>query len=280
MKSHNKKDWLKLTAVAVVAIVLAGLGTIIASNVAPASSPVGPVASEATTSTMTTTVTATTVPQPLAVAADSSSTTVPTEPAEIEVSDTVVEFGDTGTTVNLELTNIGGTTSTWTIESSEPAISTSPTEGEIESGEVVEVSALLDRTVVAEGELGAILTVFWGDQEVQVFVQGVHADNPVIIAPKASPSTVVAQTGADCSPGKTTITVRVKDTSEIAEVIVRWSNGASVVETTMTLSDVENYKAVIGPFVEVVSPNVKVVAKDVHDNAGGAAVPLSVVACP
>jgi len=283
MKSHDKKDWLKLTVVAVVAIVLAGLGTIIASNVAPASSPVGPVAIDATISTIAPNVSTTTVPPPLAVATEIpslSTTSIPAAPAAIEVSETIIDFGDNASTVSLELTNTGGTIGAWTVRSSDPEVSVSPSDGELGPGEVAKIAATLDRGVVAEGEFGATLTLVWGDQKVQLFVQAVHADNPVIIAPKSSPSTVVAQTGAGCDPSKTTITVRVKDRSEIADVIVRWSNGVSVVETPMAAVDVENYKAVIGPFVEVVSPNVKIVATDVHENAGGAPVSLSVIACP
>lgn len=283
MNPRDKKDRWKLLAVAGVGIVLAALGSFIASNLAPSSATAGVVAEDPSTTTTDSRAVPTTASIPTAIATDtpsSSTVAIPPAPAAIEVSETVVDFGDASTNVSFGLGNTGGSSGAWTIQSSDPAVTTNPTFGELGPGEIADVIATLDRDAIAEGELGAVLTLAWGENEVQLFVQGVHADNPVIIAPRSSPSTVVAQTGAGCSPSKTTITVRVKDTSEIADVIVRWSNGASVVETPMAAVDAENFQAVIGPFVEVVSPNVKIVATDVHDNAGGAPVPLDVVACP
>jgi hypothetical protein len=279
----DTKDRWKLAAVAGVGILMAALGSIIASNFVPTSEPVGVVAKDLSTTTTDSEAVTTTASVPIAIATgtpSSSTITNPAAPAAIEVSETVVDFGNTSTSDSLQLSNTGGTAATWTIRSSDPGVTTSPTDGELGPGEVAEIGVTLDRDVIAEGELGAVLTFSWGGNEVQLFVQGVQTDNPVIIGPKSSPSTVIAQTGAGCDPSKTTITVRVKDTSEIAAVIVRWSNGVSVVETPMTAVDAENYTAVIGPFVEVVSPNVKIVAMDVYDNAGGAPVPLDVIACP
>lgn len=274
------KDWWKLVAVAAVGIVLAGVGTLIASNLAPSSASADPVAAP-TVSTTDTRVTITTVATPVVTSSGgTSSTTLTSEAPVLEVSDTTLDFGETDTDVSFQLSNAGGGTASWSIESPDASVTTDPEQGELGSGETQTVSVGLDRTTVSEGELGVTLTLSWNEEEIQVFVTGVHALNPVIVGPRATPSTVQVASGSLCTPTLATITVRVKDTSDLAEVIVRWSNGTSVEETPMSAVDVENYEAVIGPFTAVVSPNAKIVAKDVHDNAGGAPVALSVIACP
>ena len=280
--SSRTKDWWKLAAVAGVAVVLAGLGTIIASNLAPSSVSTDSVAAQPTV--LTTTQTATTIVRsPVATPVPiSSSTIVGAAPAVIEAADTIVDFGDADTTLSIDLTNSGGSPTSWDIRSSDPSVSTSPADGEIGPGEVESVSIVLDRGTLDEGELDTILTLAWDHSEQQIFVRGVHADNPIIIGPTATPSTVFSQGLSTCSPAKTTITVRVKDTSELAEVLVRWRSGGdgSTVEIVMTAVDEENYQAVIGPFTTIAPPNVKIVARDIHDNAGGAAVALTVAPCP
>lgn len=272
------KDWWKLAAVAAVGVVLAGLGTVIASNFAPPSTLAGPVAAPAVTTTeaLITTTTQSLFVAPVAAA---SATTLAAEPAVLEVAESILDFGEGDTSVNFDLTNSGEGDGSWSIASSDPNVTTDPSDGQISPGEVVAVSATFDRTTAAEGELAAVLALTWDDNELQIVVQGIQADNPVIIAPKATPSTVLAQTTTGCSPSKTTVTARIKDTSELAEVIVRWSKGGSIVETPMSAVDEENYQAVIGPFAEVVSPNAKIVATDVFDNAGGAALSLTVAPC-
>ncbi len=283
VNSRDAKDRWKLGAVVAFAIALAGLGTIIASNLAPTPVLIDPVAAPNTTTTSRETAT---TPASLVTvatrASGQSSTSLPTAPAMLELSDTVFDFGDTDTTLGFEITNNGGTATSWAIHSSDPSVVASPADGGIGPGEVVEGSVSLDRTLVSEGELDAILTLEWGGEEQQIFIRGAHADNPIIIGPKATPSTVFSQGLSTCSPAKSTITVRVRDTSDIAEVLVRWSSGGNsvTVETPMELVDVESYTAVIGPFTTIASPNVKIVATDIHDNAGGAAVALTVLACP
>lgn len=278
--SKDAKDWWKLGAVVALAIVLAGLGTIIASNYAPTPVVVLP---EAGLSTTTALVQPTTTAAPFVTVATRSpgqpATSLPAGPAVLGASETIFDFGDNGTTLSFKITNSGGTATSWVIRSSNPSVTASATEGEIGPDEVVEVSVLLDRTTVSEGELDADLKLEWGDEVVQLFARGVHSDNPVIIGPKASPTTVQQATDSSCDPTLSTITVRVKDSSDIAEVIVRWSNGSSTTETPMKAVDAENYRAVIGPFTTNAPPNVKIVARDVHDNAGGASVSLTVVDC-
>lgn len=271
------KDWWKLAAVAGVGVVLAGLGTVIASNLAPPSTLAGPVDAPAVTTTGAPTTTTTQFS--FVAPAAASVTTLPAAPAVLEVAESILDFGEGDTSVNFDLTNSGEGDGSWSIASSVPNVTTDPSDGQISPDEVVAVSATFDRTTAVEGELAAVLTLTWDDNELQIDVKGVQADNPVIIAPKATPSTVLAQTTTGCSPSKTTVTARIKDTSELAEVIVRWSKGGSIVETPMSAVDEENYQAVIGPFAEVVLPNAKIVATDVFDNAGGAAVSLTVAPC-
>lgn len=281
--SKDKKDWWKLAAVAAVAVALAGLGTVIASNLAPSSASRGSETAQPNTTTAKQTLT-TIVSGPAATTSSSlsSSTTIGGAPAFIEPSDTILEFGDTDTTHGLDLTNTGETPASWTILSANASLTASPSAGEIEAGEVESVSIVLDRQTLDEGELDATLTLTWDNSEQQIFVRGVHAENPIIIGPTATPSIVFSQGLSTCSPAKTTITVRVKDTSELAGVLVRWTSGGDggTVEVLMTAVDEENYQAVIGPFTTIAPPNVKIVARDIHDNAGGAAVALVVAPCP
>ena len=267
------REWWKLAAVGVVAVVLAGIGSVVATRVSPPPTSQPVAASLASTPS-------TTEPAPTTTAVAPSTT--PPEPAALELSDSVVDFGDSSDTASFEFTNSGGTAASWTITAPDGSVSVTPAAGEIVPGQVQTISVALDRTTVSEGELGTILTLGWDNNELQILAQGVHADNPIIIGPKATPSTVLVQTGSACDPAQTTITVRIKDSSDLAEVLVRWSSGSdgATVEASMNAVDEENYQAVIGPFSSVGSPDVKIVATDVHDNAGGAPVALTVVACP
>jgi len=278
---NNKTEWWKLAAVAATAIVLAGLGSVIASNFSPPAADAGAMAAAADTTTTMVTPPTTAQAFEAAVAITPTTAGAPTAPAVLETSDTIVEFGEDGTTIDFDVTNTGGTASAWVVQSSDPSFTTSPADGEVAAGESETITVNVDRTTLAEGEFDSILTLLWEDQELQIFVQGVQFDNPIIIGPRATPPTVFAQTLSTCSPAKTIITVRVKDTSELAEVLVRWtSDGDGVTtETPMSATGEETFEAEVGPFASTTA-SVKVVAKDIYDNAGGAAVPLTVAVCP
>ena len=280
--SKETRDWLKLVAVVGVGVVLAGVGTILVSNLAPSSITAGAVIALASTTTQRQIATSTLPTPVVATAATSPATSLGAVPAAIEMSESIFDFGDTATTASFDLTNTRGVSASWSIQSSTSSVSTSPEGGDVGAGGVETVSITVHRETLDEGEWDAILTLVWGGGEQQIFVRGLHSDNPIIIGPTATPSTVYSQGLSACDPAETTITVRVKDTSELAEVVVRWSGGGdgSLVDTPMATVDGENYQAVIGPFNTIAPPIVKVVARDIHDNAGGAPVPLAVVACP
>ena len=155
------KDWWKLAAVAAVGVVLAGLGTVIASNFAPPSTLAGPVAAPAVTTTeaLITTTTQSLFVAPVAAA---SATTLAAEPAVLEVAESILDFGEGDTSVNFDLTNSGEGDGSWSIASSDPNVTTDPSDGQISPGEVVAVSATFDRTTAAEGELAAVLALATG----------------------------------------------------------------------------------------------------------------------
>ena len=189
----------------------------------------------------------------------------------------IADMGEEGSIAEFKVTNVGGSATEWQLSGGNPALSFGPSSGELGPAETVSIVVNLDREISEEGELGTELSLTWGDGDLDLFVQWMHNVNPIIIGPKASPSTVFA--GGECTPSKTTVTVKVRETSELAEVYVRWSDGSTTHETPMTQEDEEVWKAVIGPFPAAVDPNTKVTAIDIHENAGGAPFALTVAPC-
>ena len=152
--------------------------------------------------------------------------------------------------------------------------------GSLPPGETVTLRASLDRTLIAEGELSETITIQWGDSRSEIAVTGSFEDNPIIHNPSASPAELKVSGGA-CSPTQSTVTARIRDTSNIESVIVRWSpDGATSQETPMISVGNDMFEGVIGPFTAAQSATVRVVAFDEWGNAGGASITMPVSACP
>jgi hypothetical protein len=96
----------------------------------------------------------------------------------------------------------------------------------------------------------------------------------------ASPSAVDVAGNEECSNTRTTISAQVRDISPLDSVVVRWEDGSGARETAMESIGGDMYEATIGPFSAVGTTEARVVAFDERGNAGGASVPVSVVACP
>lgn len=268
----------KLGAYGAVALVVGLIGIAISSQFDPlqASSPGGPVATpEAVTTTTSTTVAAgdTTTPS-------GASTTSPTPqagPATFSVSAEVVDFGDDATTGGFEITNSGSQAGQFTVTASSEVIMLASEGGELGPGESMEFQVGLDREVIEEGELEATVIVAWDGGEQTVAVIGSQFDNPIIHNPQASPSEV--QVDGECVGGRTTVSARIRDTSEFIS-IVRWSpDGGGTRETEMVHAGNEIYEAEIGPFTAVGSREARIVATDTLGNAGGANVDITVTDC-
>ena len=272
-------DWLKLVGVAVVGAVLALIGWSIADSfqLAPATA-----APAVTTTTMSLAVTTTTTVVAIGATDETapSTTAVVRVPTQLELSEVQVDLGDGTSAVMIEVVNAGEGVASWAIESDALGLVVVPSNGDLAAGARVTIEISLDVAQVPEGEYSAEFVLSWADGSVEATIAAVTADNPVIHNPKASPAAVKVQDPANCSPTRTTVTARVRDTSEIEQVLVRWSDGGSNIETAMTPAGNEMFEARVGPFQNVGAASVKVVAFDVHGNAGGATIPVMVEACP
>jgi hypothetical protein len=276
-------DWVKMGIFAMVTVVLGLLGLAVSAQFqplpAPPTSPVTepPLAAPSTTDTSTPADgVSTTTPQ-----WPTSSTAAAGTPAVMTVSTDPINFGGDGTVGQVELRNTGGETGTWALAPSTPAIALSAGQGELAGGESVIVELSLDREEIGEGDIEQSLTLTWSGGQVVIPVVGSHEDNPIIHNPQASPSSVQVSGAAECTNTRATVSARIRDSSPLDSVVVRWSpDGGSQTETAMSPVGNEMFEGVVGPFTTVQTAEVRIVAFDERGNAGGATTSVAVVACP
>lgn len=215
---------------------------------------------------------------------DNSNTTTTAAPSGaviIEVSIDTVDFGADVTARQFSISNSGSRSGAFTVESSSEAI-VLPSGGEVlAAGESVDYDVALDRDRLAEGEISEVITISWEGGSEAVPVVGSHVDNPIMHNPRASPRQVQVDGGGGCSGIRTTVSVRVRDTSPLDSVVVRWSpDGGATREEPMSDVGGDVYEAIIGPFAVTQTSDVRMVATDELGNAGGASTTVDVVACP
>lgn len=260
------------------ALAVAAIGMLVAARSQPGDPPPAAVESSTTTVEATATTSTTTGSTPPEV-----TTTAPT-PAivagAIEVRDGPVDFGAEADEVTISLFNGGDGPADWTITPSTPALSVTPGQGTLGPGETVEVRVGIDRSNISEGDIDEALRLAWDQDETTVDVKGSFEDNPVIHNPQARPAGLVVDSGQSCTPTRTTISARIRDSSPLESVVVRWNpGGGGQRETDMVPVGDDVYEAQIGPFTEVGDTSVRVVAFDDRGNAGGASITIGVAAC-
>jgi len=276
-------DMAKIAIFAAVALVLGLIGVAVSGQfdpvIPPASAPVTgpPVVGGATTTT-----TPAGGPAPSTTEGAGSTTAAAGAPAAISSSTDSIDFGDDGTTGEFDLTNTGGQPGDWTVQSSSEAISVSVGSGQLAQGATETVTVSLDRTMIAEGELAETLTVTAAAGESAIAVVGLHEDNPIIHNPRANPAEVaMSGSSPDCVDTQTTVSARIRDTSPLESVLVRWSpDGGRTEETEMNAMGNDIFEAVVGPYTVARADEVRIVAFDERGNAGGASVVVTVNACP
>ncbi len=278
VSTSGAPEWFKLGAFLVVTLVVGLLGFAVSAQFetieVPPAVPVAAPSPGSTTTTIDGSSSSTT----------SEDTTLSTvdgvSPAVIDVAQTAIDFGEDGVAAQVDLTNSGGQADAWSISGSVEAIGFSATQGQIAPGETATVQVSLDRSLVIEGEMAETVTVTWSGGEIQVAVSAVHDDNPIIHNPQASPPEVRVG-GGSCSPIRTTISARVRDTSQLASVVARWSpDGSESRETAMVDVGEDIFEGVVGPFTTAQAASVRIVATDELGNAGGASLTINVVPCP
>lgn len=211
----------------------------------------------------------------------STSTTVASAPASLQVSTETVDFGGDGTVNEFEITNSGGQPGAFRLGVSTEAIALSVGEGEVNGGETVTIQMSLDREEIEEGDIEETVTVSWDGGESEIAITGSHEANPILHNPQASPGSVEVSGDDACTNTQTTVSVRVRDTSPLESVVVRWSpDGGAQRETEMSSVGNDMFEAGIGPFTTVQTAELRIVAFDDRGNAGGASATVSVVACP
>jgi hypothetical protein len=284
-------EWVRLGIFAVVTVVLGLIGLAVAAQFDPLDpQPTIPVSEApqqpggATTTTLdsaTTTSDGSTGSTSDSGSSTTTPTTVPSSPADFEVSTETIDFGGDATVNQFEIANSGGSPGTWQVAVSSQAISLSSGEGELAAGETATVEMSLDREGIEEGDIEETITVSWDGGEVELAVVGSHEDLPVIHNPQASPASVEVSGDDECTNDRTTISARVRDTSPLESVVVRWSpDGGAQQETAMESVGNDMFEAVIGPFTNVQTAEARIVAFDDRGNAGGASTSVAVTACP
>ncbi len=269
----------------VVTVVVGLIGFTVSARFEPLDPPSGG-AGPGAISVTTTTTTTTTAPES-ATTTDGESTTSTTvssdttQPGSLSVSAESVDFGAEGIAGQFEIINDGGGPAGWSLESSSDAISLSSSEGETAGGESTAIDLSLNRDEIEEGELSEAVTLTWDGGQIEIAVAATHEDNPIIHNPQASPSSVEVSGDEECTNTQTTVSARIRDTSPLESVVVRWSpDGGGEQETEMTAVGNDMFEAVIGPFTVERSATARVVAFDERGNAGGANTTVNVVACP
>jgi hypothetical protein len=278
-------EWVRLGIFAVVTVVLGLIGLAVAAQFEPLDPlPTVPLAESPDPGAETTT-TATTTPGSASTTSTqnrsgSTSTSPPSTPAALEVSTETIDFGADATVNQFEIANSGGSPGTWQVAASSEAIALSAGEGELGAGETATIDMSLDRGSIEEGDFAETVTVSWEGGQVEIEVVGSHEDLPIIHNPQASPASIEVS-GEGCANDQTTISARVRDTSPLESVVVRWSpDGGAQRETAMESVGNDMYEAVIGPFTTVQTAEARIVAFDDRGNAGGASASVAVVACP
>jgi hypothetical protein len=272
-------EWRRMGLFFAVTIVIGLLGFAVSAQFQPHQPP--PTMGGDGTSPRTTTIPATTSTTigvtSTTVVTDTTATTAASGTASLEVSTDTVDFGDQGTSAELGIINRGGNATSWTLASSSDALAVSAGSGELAGGETVTIELLLDRNGIDEGDLEETLTLSWPDGDLEVAVLATHEDNPTIHNPQASPATVEVE---GCDVTTTTVSARVRDTSPLESVVVRWSpDGSGQRETAMEPVGDDMFEGIIGPFTATGTFDVRIVAFDERGNAGGASTPVSVTDC-
>ena len=283
----SNPDWRNLAVFAVVALVVGLIGLAVAAQFEPLE-PVPTVppadATPAAVGDSTTTTTTTTPADPGSESTTTTpapTTTVPAEPADLEVSGDTVDLGDESTVGEFDLTNNGGRPGEWTLVSSSDAIAVSAGSGEIGGGESVTIELDVNRDEIEEGEISETLTITWSGGEIPVSIVGTNEANPIVHNPQASPSSVEVAQSPECTNNQSTVSARIRDASPLESVVVRWSpDGGAEQETPMDSAGNDMFEAVVGPFTSVHTAAIRIVAFDDRGNAGGASTQVTVVACP
>ncbi len=278
---------MRIVMFVVVTVVVGLIGFAVSARFDPLDPPSG-APSGAITATTTTTIstsTTTTVPNSATTTdGESTSTTVSSDttlPGSLSVSAESVDFGAEGIGGEFEIINDGGGSASWSLESSTDAISLSSAEGETAGGESTAIELSLNREEIEEGDLAETVTLNWEGGQIEIAVVATHEDNPIIHNPQASPSSVDVSGDEECTNTQTTVSARIRDTSPLESVVVRWSpDGGGEQETEMTAVGNDMFEAVIGPFTVERSATARIVAFDERGNAGGANTTVNVVACP
>lgn len=278
------EERLRIVMFVVVTVVVGLMGFAVSARFEPLDPPPSGTPPGAISATTTTTITTTVPDSATTTDVESTSTTVSSDttlPGSLSVSAESIDLGAEGIAGQFEIINDGGAPAGWSLESSSDAISFSSSEGETAGGERTAIDLSLNREEIEEGELSETVTLTWDEGQIEIAVVATHEDNPIIHNPKASPSSVEVSGDPACTNTQTTVSARIRDTSPLESVVVRWSpDGGGEQETQMTAVGNDMFEAVIGPFTVERSATARIVAFDERGNAGGANTTVNVVACP
>lgn len=275
-------DLAKLAIFLVVTVVVGLIGFSVSGRFEPLETPLAePDSASAPTPSTTTTTTPSDRETPTTSSVDTSDTVEePSTPPSIEVLTESIDFGSEGTSGEFEVTNSGGSPGEIALSSSSEALALSAGNAEVAPGETATFQVSLNRGQIEEGEIAESITVSWPGGEAEVSAVGLQEDNPIIHNPQASPSEIQVDGGTECIAIQTTISARVRDTSPVDSVVVRWNDGSNARETEMSDVGSDIFQGVIGPFDSAQTAEARIVAFDELGNAGGAVISVNVLPCP
>ncbi|HEY0638765.1 MAG TPA: hypothetical protein VGD67_14040, partial [Pseudonocardiaceae bacterium] len=171
-----------------------------------------------------------------------SATTSTTPPAALDVLTGSIDFGAGATDALLRFRNTGGRPLTWSVSSSDRAVTMEPFNGTVPAGQSAAISVRLNRAGLAEGDFAASLKLVAAGTTT-VPVTAVENRPPVIGDLGSAPAWVVYG-NATCETAR--VQASVTDDTPVA-VTVSWQSGGGPVNEAATSAGGGRYAATIGP---------------------------------
>ena len=278
IEDDGSRDLAKLAIFVVVTVVVGLIGFAVAGRFTPRDIPEGEEAAGPVVSSTTTSRPGETTTSEVEVTTTTAGATSP--PPNFQAGTDSVDFGEEATSAEFAVTNSGGSAGEISISTSSEAIAPSVDETSLAPGDTATIQLSLDRDEIEEGDIAETITVAWSGGDIEIAAVGSHEDNPIIHNPQANPPEVEVDGGAACLTTQSTVSARVRDTSPLESVVVRWNDGSSSRETAMSDIGEDIFEGVIGPFNSARTAEVRIVAFDERGNAGGAVISVNVLPCP
>lgn len=205
-------------------------------------------------------------------ATGSEDPTPPAAPGRLVASPRSMDLGTSGGR-RVTVTNRGGRTLSWTVDTDSQWLSVSPSSGDLAPGQSRTVNVSARRGELPEGASSGSFTVRWGGGSVPVAVSAAR-ETPPVIGGAAVLGTTCGQGGRIVQVG-----VPVSDESGVASASMSWTGPTSSGTSALNGSGGQ-WTAAIGPFPVGGTVRLVVRATDSRDNASQRSPSIQVDPCP